>query len=251
MSTQTLAFAAGAWSVLVLLLLALVIALLVAMLVLLLRKKRRAGLICLGAALVCAAAGAAMAFLPLRWEAQEPELRPGELNAQDFAGDWEVGVFTGARFDRQSAAPAQRNECWTVTDPALREELFQLCTEITCYREVNRQTTDNVYDDGFADYTLYPSLSFGCGEIRYRIGILNWDGVAPGSAIAQEKSGEPVVWLRRMDDWEYLSSQFFPPDTLNGSGGCGWYSVMPRASMDRLLELLESVGGENAVPGEE
>ncbi len=251
MSTQTLAFAAGAWSVPVLLLLALVIALLVAMLVLLLCKKRRARLICLGAAVVCAAAGAAMLLLPLRQEAEEPALRPGELNAQDFAGEWELSVLTGARLERPSAAPAQRNERWTVTDPALRAELYQLCTEITCYREVNRQTTDNVYDDGFADYTLYPSLSFDCGEIRYRIGILNWDGVAPGAAIAQEKSGEPVVWLRRMDDWEYLSSQLFPPDTLNGSDGCGWFSVMPQASMDRLLELLESVGVENAVPVEE
>ncbi len=227
---------------------ALCFAALIAALVLLVCKKRRAGLICLAAAVVFAAAGTAVFCLLRPARAEEPQLRAGELNAQDFAAGYTLRVTEGYTTGGYSAFTHSQPQSWTVTNAALREEIYQLCTEISCYREMNLQTTDPIYYDGFPVEEHYPSLCFDCGEVRYRIQILNWDSVVPQSAIAQEKSGEPLVWLRRMDDLEYISSQGFPPDTLNGEGGCGWYSLMPRASLERLLELLESVGEKNAEP---
>lgn len=226
---------------------ALCFAALIATLVLLVCKKRRAGLICLAAAVVFAAAGTVVFCLLRPARAEEPQLRAGELNAQDFAAGYTLRVTEGYTTGDDSAFTHSRPQSWTVTNAALREEIYQLCTEISCCRELDRQT-DHIAYDGFPVEEHYPSLSFDCGEVRYRIRILNWDSVVPQSAIAQEKSGEPLVWLRRMDDLEYFSSQGFPPDTLNGEGGCGWYSLMPRASLKRLLELLESVGENNAEP---
>ena len=208
----------------------------------------------LAAALILAAAVFLVVFL-------RRQLWPtgGMLFAPDFKNGFDLYVeevysVSVSGTDR----PAIQNEphsLWQVSDPQVKETVYELCRQIRKYRQFDREK-DIFY--GAAGRTLYPGIYLLTENYGYRIEIVNWENYSGEEwarlPIRKEMFGEPLLIVFRIDlsqlsgsDSLYSSlKNYFASDSLNDEYGIGWYSTLSRESLDRLLELVRKVGADNA-----
>lgn len=181
----------------------------------------------------------------------------GELFTPDLENGVSIYVEEGY-FAEESyfASVEEAHSVWSLSDEALREEILHLCGEIKQHRQFEK--AGDLMLGSAEGFTYYPCVYLVTDAVCYRIEALNWENYS-GDAwsdfpIRQELFGKPVLRVFRIDlssapedEPPYrFAKDFFGADTLNSTGGAGWYSTLPQRHMDRLLELLRSVGAESA-----
>ena len=175
----------------------------------------------------------------------------GELFTPDLENGVNIYIEEG-----YFASVEEAHSVWSVSNEALREELLRLCGEIKQHRQFEK--AGDIMLGAAEDFEYYPCIYLVTDAVCYRIEILNWENYSgnawSGLPIRQELFGKPVLRMFRIDlssasedEPPYrFAKDFFGADTLNSKGGAGWYSTLPQESMDRLMELLRSIGTENA-----
>ncbi len=193
-------------------------------------------------------------------------LTGGELYAPDFDDGYEV--YVEERFTRWEDAT---HTLWRAEDDSYKEELYQLCTQLQCYRERGCDSDGNRTGDsqslvGTFDEML-PSIYFVTEKYGYAVIPLNWsdktlrtlDGL-----LLEELGEQPCFVVHRVDLDEKPSSlsaldytRFFPyndmyeRDSLNGENGYGWISLLSPENYEEWLDLLDSAGSGNCTAEEE
>ncbi|MBO4872918.1 MAG: hypothetical protein J5496_05850 [Lachnospiraceae bacterium] len=183
----------------------------------------------------------------------------GMLFAADFKNGFDLYVEEAYSVSvSETDRPAIQNEphsLWQVSDPQIKETVYELCRQIRKYRQFDREK-DIFY--GAADRTLYPGIYFITEDYCYRIEIINWENYSgeewAGLPIRKEMFGEPLLMVFRIDLSQMSGSDslysfvknYFASDSLNSKQGIGWYSTLSRKSLKRLLGLIQKVGADNA-----
>lgn len=145
---------------------------------------------------------------------------------------------------------------WHVTDNDVKQDIYELCLDITQYREV--VAVWDIMLGGEANTIQLPRIFFVGKSIGYKVYILNWENYSgeewASFPIKNEAFGEPIIWLWRIDlkecpegisKLDYVKS-YGRRDSLNNEGGLGWYSTMPLSEFEALLVLLGQVDGRCA-----
>ena len=141
---------------------------------------------------------------------------------------------------------------WLVTDETLSGQIQKICSYVRSYKEGSPY--DVLYGRN-AVLEYYPQVCLAAGNIYYFVHIINWewyDGKVPANSIYAEMSGQPLLHVFRYETAERpeentLFEAFHGKDSLNTDDFArGWYSVLPQKQLDNLMELLNSVGAENA-----
>ena len=182
--------------------------------------------------------------------AMRPRPVGGELFDTDFAYGFELYVEEGY------AQGEPEHAVWRALDEQVKDAALLLCSGIESHREFN--SISDIMLGAVPRMEYFPRIYLDAGDYCYRIDILNWDNYA-GDAWAElpiraELYGEPVLHVFRIDmsqkpedkDAFVFARDYFGADSLNGEGGFGWYSTMPRESLGELLALAGAIGEQNA-----
>lgn len=181
---------------------------------------------------------------------QSVELVGGEISSSDFEDGVEVYIEEGYAI---TEAP---HSIWLVSDEDIAEEILSFCGSVKQYRQVEK-SSDIMYGEA-GDFEYLPRIYLVTDEICYSVEILNWENYSGDEwsqfPIRQERSGEPTMHVFRLDlslmpenKTPYsFAKESFASDTMNSESGVGWFSTMSQESMDELLNLLRSIGTENA-----
>lgn len=178
----------------------------------------------------------------------------GEIYTPDLRKDVKVYVLGGYTNIAQSPLDdyISPHSEWLVTDENLSARILKTCSEIRSYKEGSR------YDVLFGREPVmeyYPQICLAAGNVYYFIHIINWewyDGKVPDNTIYAEMFGKPLLHVFRYEAAEQpeendLFNAFHGKDSLNTDDFVqGWYSVLPQKQLDALMDLLYSVGAENA-----
>lgn len=181
----------------------------------------------------------------------------GELFAPDFKDGFVLYIEEGYSLSVSGSGTQTEvpHSVWQISDESLKSKILDLCSNIESYRQF-QAISDIVYGSG--DVAYYPRIYLCAHSFCYRIEVLNWENFSGstwvGYPIREEMFGEPVLHIYRIDlslmtgseNPFVFSKDYFQPDSVNSEGGRGWYSIMSQESMNQLLNLIRSIGAENA-----
>ena len=172
-------------------------------------------------------------------------IRGGELSEGDFSNGYELYIK-----ERSSDG---EYPIWRVTDTHLKQKIYEICLNISQYREFD-VAGDIVLGDSTTEGGYLPGIFFDCGNVGYKITIVDWESYLgnewSGLSIKNEAFGEPILRVWRIDltdlpegtdRLDYLETYSQSDSVNSGMGRWGWYSSLPQEELEKLLEILSWV----------
>ena len=171
----------------------------------------------------------------------------GRLLPADFENGFEVFVLEG------NAGDALAENIQHIADAQAKAEIYEICTQITCYREING--AEDIMLGEIPEDARISAVFFACGACVYKIEIIHWENHAgdawAGWPIRNELYGEPLLCVWRIARTEELDADPLPGnivtysgrDSFNSEAGRGWYATLPQEEMDSLCAILSAEGG--------